>query len=195
MKLIAGLGNPDEKYENTRHNVGFMVADKLAETIGAKFNQSMKRAKIASVFYKGEKIIIIKPQTYMNLSGESVAPIADYFRIPKEDILIVVDDVNLSLGKLRMRKSGSAGGHNGLKSVILNLATEEFPRLRIGVGAPAADINGEKDMINHVLGRFSRDEEKTVEEMTEKGAEAALAFCTEGIDAAMNSFNGEGKEA
>lgn len=195
MKLIAGLGNPDEKYENTRHNVGFMVADKLAETIGAKFNQRMKRAKIASVFYKGEKIIIIKPQTYMNLSGESVAPIADYFRIPKEDILIVVDDVNLSLGKLRMRKSGSAGGHNGLKSVILNLATEEFPRLRIGVGAPAADINGEKDMINHVLGRFSRDEEKTVEEMTEKGAEAALAFCTEGIDAAMNSFNGEGKEA
>ncbi len=195
MKLIAGLGNPDEKYENTRHNVGFMVADKLAETIGAKFNQSMKRAKIASVFYKGEKIIIIKPQTYMNLSGESVAPIADYFRIPKEDILIVVDDVNLSLGKLRMRKSGSAGGHNGLKSVILNLATEEFPRLRIGVGAPAADINGEKDMINHVLGRFSRDEEKAVEEMTEKGAEAALAFCTEGIDAAMNSFNGEGKEA
>lgn len=195
MKLIAGLGNPDEKYENTRHNVGFMVADKLAETIGAKFNQSMKRAKIASVFYKGEKIIIIKPQTYMNLSGESVAPIADYFRIPKEDILIVVDDVNLSLGKLRMRKSGSAGGHNGLKSVILNLATEEFPRLRIGVGAPAADINGEKDMINHVLGRFSRDEEKAVEEMTEKGAAAALAFCTEGIDAAMNSFNGEGKEA
>lgn len=195
MKLIAGLGNPDEKYENTRHNVGFMVADKLAETIGAKFNQRMKRAKIASVFYKGEKIIIIKPQTYMNLSGESVAPIADYFRIPKEDILIVVDDVNLSLGKLRMRKSGSAGGHNGLKSVILNLATEEFPRLRIGVGAPAADINGEKDMINHVLGRFSRDEEKAVEEMTEKGAEAALAFCTEGIDAAMNSFNGEGKEA
>lgn len=195
MKLIAGLGNPDEKYENTRHNVGFMVADKLAEKIGAKFNQSMKRAKIASVFYKGEKIIIIKPQTYMNLSGESVAPIADYFRIPKEDILIVVDDVNLSLGKLRMRKSGSAGGHNGLKSVILNLATEEFPRLRIGVGAPAADINGEKDMINHVLGRFSRDEEKAVEEMTEKGAEAALAFCTEGIDAAMNSFNGEGKEA
>ena len=188
MKLIVGLGNPEKKYENTRHNVGFDVLDVLAKKLDTEFRQNTKKAIVAPAFYEGEKILLAKPQTYMNLSGESVGPLSDYYNIPVEDILIVVDDVNLDLGRLRLRAGGSAGGHNGLKNIILNLATEDFARLRVGVGAPDGNL------IAHVLGKVSKDEKEILKEIEKVAADAALEFCVSGIESAMNKYNSFGKE-
>lgn len=184
MKLIVGLGNPEDKYVGTRHNVGFDVADLLASKLGATFKSNVKKAEVATVMYKGEKVLIAKPQTYMNLSGESVAPLADYYHIPTDDILVIVDDVNLPVGRLRIRPEGSAGGHNGLKNIILNLATDEFARLRIGVGG------GEKEsLISHVLGKIPKEEKDILNKIYETSVEAALLFCEDEIEEAMNKYN------
>jgi len=183
MKLIAGLGNPEPKYDGTRHNTGFAVLDALAKRLEVKIDQKKKKAKTAAAVYRGEKLLLAKPQTYMNLSGESVGPLADYYGVAPEDILVIVDDVALEPGDIRLRRSGSAGGHNGLKSVSLHLGTDEYPRLRVGVGEAGGD------MVGHVLGRFDKNTQKLMDEAIELAADAALEWCTEGIDYCMNKYN------
>ena len=188
MKLIVGLGNPEAKYDGTRHNVGFAVADEIAKSLGTTFRQNLKKAVVAPAIYNGEKILIAKPQTYMNLSGESVRPLADYYHIPVEDIIIIVDDVNLDIGRIRLRPGGSAGGHNGLKSIEQHLGTAEYARLRVGVGAAKGEL------INHVLGRFAGEEKDAIEEAEKTAAKAALDFCEYGINAAMNTYNSKNEK-
>ncbi len=183
MKLIVGLGNPEPKYDGTRHNTGFAVLDTLARRLGVKINQRQKRAKTASTLYRGEKILLAKPQTYMNLSGESVGPLSEYYGVSTEDILIIVDDVALEPGDIRLRRSGSAGGHNGLKSISQHLGTDEYPRLRVGVGEAGGD------MVSHVLSRFDKKTQTVMDEAAELAADAALDWCTEGIDYCMNKYN------
>lgn len=159
MFLIVGLGNPGTKYNNTRHNLGFMVVDSLAKTLGATFNPAPKfQAEIAKL----PAIVLLKPQTFMNLSGAAVAQVANYYRIPASNIFITYDDLDLPFGTLRFRESGSHGGHNGMRSIIQQLGTTAFPRLRIGIGRPATDSSAEPSQ--HVLGAFSASEKKALPE-------------------------------
>lgn len=188
MKLIVGLGNPDAKYRNTRHNVGFMVLDRLAERLGVAFDREKFHGAIAEVVQPGRKLLLLKPMTYMNRSGTSVAAAArNRVNEPEDDLLVITDDVNLPLGRLRLRARGSAGGHNGLKSVIEHLGTQDFPRLRIGVGA----ADSRADLSDHVLGKFAPDELDTVRDAVERAANAALRFIDQGLEKAMNEFNRE----
>lgn len=196
MKLIVGLGNPGERYRGTRHNVGFAVIDELARRGGATFEGAPVEALIARVRDLGEGALLGKPTTYMNASGPAVANLVRYYRVGVPDILVVVDDVNLPLGRLRARPRGSDGGHNGLKSVIEHLGTDEFSRLRIGVGRGEED----RELAGHVLSRFLPAEREAVERMIARGADAAELFATEGIEKVMTRFNApegapEGSEA
>ena len=186
MYVIVGLGNPGKKYENTRHNVGFAVIDKLAKDCDIKVNKSKHSAKIGEGVIEGEKVVLAKPQTYMNLSGMSVRSLMDFYKIdPESELIIISDDIDLPTGNLRIRKSGSAGGHNGLKSIIANVGTQGFTRIRVGVGAK---IEGE-DLANHVLGHFNKDDAKIIEIAAETAAEAIKTMLTDGVDKAMNKFN------
>ena len=185
MKLIVGLGNPSERYAHTRHNLGFDAVDELAKILGCRVDRREKKALTGSAFYRGDKLILAKPQTYMNLSGESVRPLMDYYRIAAEDLLVLVDDVNLDVGALRIRRGGSDGGHNGLKNITENLGTKDYARIRIGAGAPPAG-----GMIDFVLSGFSAEDRKIIDETVLAAAEAALVFCAEGVDVAMNRYNG-----
>ncbi len=185
MKLIVGLGNPSERYAHTRHNLGFDAVDELAKILGCRVDRREKKALTGSAFYRGDKLILAKPQTYMNLSGESVRPLMDYYRIAAEDLLVLVDDVNLDVGALRIRRGGSDGGHNGLKNITENLGTKDYARIRIGAGAPPAG-----GMIDYVLSGFSAEDRKIIDETVLAAAEAALVFCAEGVDVAMNRYNG-----
>ncbi len=184
MKLIVGLGNPGPKYHGTRHNVGFAVVDELARRAGVRFESSPEDALVAKI-REAEPVLLAKPLTFMNASGEAVGGLARYFRIDVGDLLVIVDDVNLPLGRLRARSSGSAGGHNGLKSIIAHLG-DQFPRLRVGVGR--GDLR--RDMADHVLTRFEKDEAADVERMTTRAADAAEMFVTAGIATVMNGYNG-----
>ena len=183
MKAIVGLGNPGADYEGTRHNVGFEVVDELARRWHVKLKSWKSVASLVVVKEQGS--LLGKPKTFMNLSGEAVQKISAFHQIEPSDLLIVVDDVNLPLGRLRLRKMGSAGGHNGLKSVIQHLGSA-FPRLRIGVGRG----DSRRDLADHVLARFERDEAAEVERMTARAADAAEMFTTAGIAAVMNAYNG-----
>ncbi|HEY3045382.1 MAG TPA: aminoacyl-tRNA hydrolase [Vicinamibacterales bacterium] len=183
MKAIVGLGNPGPEYKGTRHNIGFEVIDELARRWGLKL-KSWKSAAAMAVA-KEHETLLAEPKTFMNLSGEAVRKISAFHQIEPSDLLIVVDDVNLPLGRLRFRQMGSAGGHNGLKSVIQHLGTE-FPRLRIGVGRG----DSRRDLADHVLARFESDEAAEVERMTARAADAAEMFTTAGIAAVMNAYNG-----
>ena len=185
MKLIVGLGNPSDRYAHTRHNLGFDAIDKLAELLGCRVNKREKKALTGSVIYRGEKVLLAKPQTYMNLSGESVRPLMDYYNISPEELFVLVDDVNLDIGTIRIRRGGSDGGHNGLKNITEQLGTKEYARLRIGAGAPPVG-----DLVHFVLSGFSAEDRKIVDETIEDAAEAALVFVAEGVDTAMNRFNG-----
>ncbi|MBO4808438.1 MAG: aminoacyl-tRNA hydrolase [Lachnospiraceae bacterium] len=186
MYVIVGLGNPGKKYENTRHNVGFAVIDKLAKDCDIKVNKSKHSAKIGEGVIEGEKVVLAKPQTYMNLSGMSVRSLMDFYKIdPESELIIISDDIDLPTGNLRIRKSGSAGGHNGLKSIIANVGTQGFTRIRVGVGAK---IEGE-DLADHVLGHFNKDDAKIIEIAAETAAEAIKTMLTDGVDKAMNKFN------
>lgn len=185
MKLIVGLGNPGRAYRQTRHNVGFEVADELARRMGVKFRRSWRfPAEMAEGTLEGEEVVLVKPRTFMNLSGEAVGPLARKKGIPAGDVIAIVDDLDLPLGRLRIRKSGGAGGHNGLKSLIAHLGTEEFPRVRIGIGRDA-----EGDAVSHVLGRFRPEEEPVVREAVSRAADAVATALREGWDRAMNDFN------
>jgi peptidyl-tRNA hydrolase, PTH1 family len=183
MKLIAGLGNPGARYRGTRHNVGFDVVDELAKRAAIEFESAPADALIAR--WRARDALIAKPLTFMNLSGQAVGELLRYFKIDVADLLVVVDETQLPLGKLRARARGSAGGHNGLKNVIAHLG-EEFSRLRLGVGRG----DGRRDLADHVLAKFDKDEAAEVERMTLRAADAAETFIASGIAAVMNQYNG-----
>lgn len=184
MYLIVGLGNPGKEYEKTRHNVGFDVLDLMSD----KYNINMNRTKFKGVYGEGkieqEKVIFLKPTTFMNLSGESVKEVCDFYKIQSENVIIIYDDISLDVGRMRIRKSGSAGGHNGIKNIILNLSTDVFPRVKVGVGEPKGDL------ISHVLGRFNKDDRAEAEKVFSAVIDAVECIITKGICEAMNNFNG-----
>jgi peptidyl-tRNA hydrolase, PTH1 family len=183
VKLIVGLGNPGPKYRGTRHNIGFAVADELARRAGAEFETAPAHALMAR--WRLQDSLVAKPLTFMNASGEAVGALIRYFKIDPADLLVVTDEVQLPLARLRARPRGSAGGHNGLKSIIAHLG-DEFARLRIGVGRG----DQRRDLADHVLAMFDKDEREEVERMTARAADAAEMFITSGIAAVMNGFNG-----
>ena len=185
MKLIVGLGNPGSKYGGTRHNLGFEVIDEVARRRGLAFESSPADAVMARERGPDAQLMLAKPMTFMNRSGEAIGVLSRYFRVETGDILVVVDDANLPLGRLRARPNGSDGGHNGLRSVILALATREFPRLRMGVGRGETP----RDLANHVLARFAAGELETISEMMTRAADAAELFVGSGIMTVMNRFN------
>ena len=190
MYLIAGLGNPTREYEKTRHNVGFEAIDILADKAGTTVTEKKHKALYGKGYIGGQKVILAKPQTYMNLSGESIREIADFYKIEPENIIILCDDINLSEGQLRIRLKGSAGGHNGLKNIISHLGTQEFPRIRIGVGEKPRGM----DLAGYVLGRFPKEQQAVMEEAYRDAADAACMMIEEGADAAMNHYNRKHKE-
>lgn len=190
MYLIAGLGNPTREYEKTRHNVGFEAIDILADKAGTTVTDKKHKALYGKGYIGGQKVILAKPQTYMNLSGESIREIADFYKIEPENIIILCDDINLSEGQLRIRLKGSAGGHNGLKNIISHLGTQEFPRIRIGVGEKPRGM----DLADYVLGRFPKEQQAVMEEAYRDAAEAACMMIEDGADAAMNHYNRKNKE-
>ena len=183
--LVVGLGNPGSKYENTRHNMGFLALDILAEKEKFKFNKLRFKAWTATAELGGEKVLVMKPQTYMNLSGEAVREAAQFYKIPAERVLVIYDDISLPVGKLRVRPSGSAGGHNGIKNIIAHLGTQDFPRVKIGVAAPG-DAG---DMIDWVIGVPSQAERKILAQSFEKAIDAAECIIIDGCQKAMNRFN------
>ncbi len=185
MRLIVGLGNPGRAYSHTRHNVGFDVLDRLAERLNVAFAREKFSGQIAEARLDGRKILLLKPLTFMNLSGDSVAQAARYHADGPGEILVVYDEVDLPLGKVRLRKNGTGGTHNGMKSVIERLGSEDVPRLRVGVGAEAQ--RGER--VGHVLGKFRPDERESIDLAMDTAVEACLCCIREGLDAAMNRYN------
>ena len=188
MFLIAGLGNPGSQYEMTRHNIGFHTIDYIAEEMGTKIKKLKYKALFGECEINGEKVFLVKPQTYMNLSGESLIEFVRFYKIPVENVIIISDDISLETGRIRIRKKGSAGGHNGLKSIIYMLNSDQFPRIRIGVGAPAHE---DYDLADYVLGRFTKDEIPVLEESIKKTYKAIKEIIARGTDSAMNKFNGK----
>ena len=181
------LGNPGDKYENTRHNVGFMTADALGEKLNKPIQRLKFKALTNVVEYGGCRVLLMKPTTYMNLSGEAVREACMFYKLPPERVLVVSDDVSLPVGKIRLRRNGTAGGHNGLRSIIGQLHSDQFPRLKIGVGAkPHPDY----DMADWVLGRFSKEDRKAIDAAIDRALDAMEYLFTQGIDKAMSRYNG-----
>lgn len=183
--LIVGLGNPGREYRQNRHNIGFMLVDRLASDLGEAFSRFESRALVTKTKYKDFRIILAKPQTYMNKSGQAVGSLYRYYKISINRLLVVYDDVDLPFGKLRMRPAGRSGGHRGMKSVIESLGTDAFPRLRIGIGRPP----GRMDAADHVLRDFSKEESERLSEVLDGGVDAVLKYIIDGIDKAMNQYN------
>ncbi|MFC1465169.1 MAG: aminoacyl-tRNA hydrolase [Candidatus Brachytrichaceae bacterium NZ_4S206] len=184
-RIIVGLGNPGKQYANNRHNIGFMVVDRLAERHGLKFARMMHKGLVALGEIEGHKVALVKPQTFMNLSGESVVPIVKFYKSEPSDLLVVYDELDLPAGQLRMRPKGGSGGHNGMKSIIARLGSEDFPRLRIGVGRPP----GRRDPKDFLLDDFTRDELAALEPAFDRAVEGIVRWLTDGIDNAMNLVN------
>lgn len=184
MFIIAGLGNPGRRFEKTRHNMGFAAVDIIGEKTGIKINKLKHKALVGDGIISGHKVLLVKPQTYMNLSGESLSEVVRYYDVPMENVIVIYDDMDLPAGDLRVRKKGSAGSHNGMKSVIHLLGSEEFPRIRIGIGK--TDGSHWKDF---VTGRPDSDDERLLSEAAAKAAEAAVCIVDIGIDRAMNEYN------
>lgn len=184
--LVVGLGNVGDKYENTRHNVGFEVADELADRARVPIQKLKYRALTNTVEIGGEKVLLMKPVTYMNLSGEAVGEAARFFKVPADHVLVISDDVALPVGKLRLRRNGSAGGHNGLKNIIQHLGTDQFPRVKVGVGEkPHPDY----DMADWVLGKFQGEDRKAMDAAVKRAADAVECLLREGMDRAMSRYN------
>lgn len=196
-RLIVGLGNPGSKYEQTRHNIGFAAIDVLARRWQISLSENRK---FQGVFGEGfgcstEKIRLLKPLTYMNLSGQSIRAVTDWFKLPPESVLVIYDDMDLPIGKIRLRLSGSAGGHNGMKSAIAHLGTENFPRLRIGIGKPQTLATDDKDTVSHVLGRFGAGENQLVSEVLQLVVESVELSLKQGVQKAMSIYNNRKVEA
>ena len=191
MKLVVGLGNPGTRYDGTRHNIGFAVVEYLASGPGVGSWRSRFEANVVEWVEGVEQVLLIKPQTFMNLSGRSVRAAVDFYKVELSDLLVVCDDIALPLGKLRARASGSHGGQNGLRNIQEQLGTQEYARLRIGIGAPGEHL----DAADHVLSRWKPSEKAVVEEAVAKGAQAVQLWVRRGIDACMNEVNGEPKPA
>lgn len=189
MKMLVGLGNPGPQYELTRHNVGFLVIDALADKVGVSSFKQQAGALVASVNYQGEKLLLVKPQTYMNLSGQAVGELARYYKIPAQDVLVIYDDMDNPFGQLRLRARGSSGGHNGIKSIISHLGTEEFPRLKVGIGRPRPG----QSAADYVLEPFSSEERAALGRIIPAAVDRVLAVVDKGIVAAMNEFNGKSR--
>ena len=184
MKLIVGLGNPGKEYAGTRHNCGFMVIDRLASKLNVDVDQNKFKGLYAKVKYHGEDIILLKPQTYMNLSGESVNAMMNFIKIDKEDLLVIYDDLDMPVGKLRLRKTGSAGGHNGIKNIIAHLNSQDFKRIRVGI-----DRHKYMNVADYVLSRFSKVESEAIEQGIENAANAVLDYLDNDFNHAMNYYN------
>ena len=186
MYIIAGLGNPTREYEKTRHNVGFEVIDVLADMLGTTVEEKKFKGCYGRGIIGGEKVLLLKPQTFMNLSGESIRAASDFYKVDPEHIIIIYDDISLDVGQLRSRNKGSAGGHNGIKNIIAHLGTQEFPRIKVGVG----DKPKKMDLADYVLSRFSKEDRAAMEDAFKEAAKAVEVMITEGMDIAMNQFNG-----
>ena len=187
LHLIVGLGNPEAKYAKTRHNIGFEVVDRLALSWGGQWREQKRfQGWFAEGYCRRQKIGLLKPTTYMNLSGQSVRAVLDWYKIPSQSVLVVYDDLDLPLGRLRLRLSGSAGGHNGMKSVISHLGTQNFPRLRVGIGK----AEGKLETVSHVLGRFTPEEQPLVEQAMTKAVTMVEHSLREGLEKTMSLYNG-----
>ena len=187
--LIVGLGNPGKKYEGTRHNAGFAALEALAGKLGVKVNRSKYKALTAEAAIGDKRVLLMMPQTFMNLSGESIREVLEYYKAEPEDLIVIYDDISLVPGQIRVRGKGSAGGHNGVKNIILQLATQEFPRIRVGVGEKPARM----DLADYVLGHFNKEDREAVDEAEQDAAKAAACILEHGVEAAMNAFNAKKK--
>lgn len=185
MYIIVGLGNPTEKYQATRHNVGWDAVTRLSDDYRIPLDNKKHKAICGKGYIEGEKVILAQPITYMNLSGESVRELVDFYKVTPEEVIVIYDDISLEVGQLRIRKKGSAGGHNGMKSIISHLGTDEFPRIKVGVG----DKPKGWDLADYVLSRFQGEEQATIREALKDTSEACKMIATLGIDAAMNQYN------
>lgn len=188
LKLVVGLGNPGGQYDKTRHNIGFIVIDYLAEKLNIKVDKVKFKSIIGEGFAGTEKMVLAKPQTYMNLSGEAVLDMVQWYKIDPKDILVIYDDMDLPVGKIRLRMQGSAGGHNGMKSIIYLIQTDKFARLRVGIGRPD---NQNMESVNFVLGKFSDNEAELMSEAVRKAADAVMKSLEIGVERAMNEVNRE----
>jgi PTH1 family peptidyl-tRNA hydrolase len=185
VKVIVGLGNPGKKYEFTRHNIGFITLDYIADQLDISLDQSKFKGLYGEGRFKNEKVLLLKPMTYMNLSGEAIREITDFYKLTNEDILIIYDDLDLPSGKIKLRLKGGSGGHNGLKSIMAHLGTEEFKRVKMGIGRPTHG-----DVVSYVLGQFSKDEEQNLEDAVKKATESSLSFLEEeDFTKVMNIYN------
>jgi len=185
MYIVVGLGNPTKTYDGTRHNIGFKVIDQIAAKYGISVNENKHKAKFGKGYIGGEKIILAKPQTYMNLSGESVRALMDYYKVSEDELIIIYDDTSLDVGQIRIRRKGSAGGHNGIKSIINHLGTMEFPRIKVGIGNKPPGW----DLADYVLSKFKEEEKDIIKEVAMAACDAVCVIITDGINEAMNQFN------
>ncbi len=190
MKIIAGLGNPGREYENTKHNVGFMTLDLLSEMLNIPIRKIKFKGLYGEGFVNGEKVILLKPQTYMNLSGECIREATAFYKPDLEDLLVIYDDLDLPMGNLRIRKKGSAGTHNGMRSVVYQLGEDAFPRVRVGIGS-----ENRGDLVNYVISGFRKEDRECMESAIQRAAEAARCFVTEGIEETMAKYNTKKKKA
>ena len=184
MFLIVGLGNPGKEYDGTRHNIGFAAVDYIADKYNIELNRIKFKGVFGEGFIEGKKVILLKPTTYMNLSGESIREAINFYKISNEEVIVIYDDISLEVGRLRIREKGSHGGHNGIKSIIANLGTDVFPRVKIGVGAPKGNL------VSHVLGKFSEDEIEVLRETIKASSDAVSIIMKADIKEAMNKLNG-----
>lgn len=184
--LITGLGNPGREYRETRHNIGFMLVDQLAQRLGVSFSRLESKALVTKGEYQGRRLVLVKPQTYMNLSGSAVGSLVRFYKVPLANLLVAYDDVDLPLGTIRLRAEGGSAGQKGMASIIERLGTQDFPRLRLGIGRPP----GRMDAAAYVLQTFKKDEADRLAATLERAVEAALVFVTDGLETAMNQYNG-----
>jgi len=183
--MIVGLGNPTKTYDGTRHNIGFAVIDQIAADQDISVNEKKHKAKFGKGYIGGEKVILAKPQTYMNLSGESVRVLMDYYKVSEDELIVIYDDTSLDVGQIRIRQKGSAGGHNGIKSIISHLGTMEFPRIKVGIGSKPPGF----DLADYVLSKFKEGEKDVIKEAVISASDAVRVIITDNIDEAMNRFN------
>lgn len=190
MYLIVGLGNPENEYEKTRHNMGFCVVNKIAKEFGIDITKTKFNSLYGTGIINGQKVILLKPQTYMNLSGSAVIDFMDFYKLDLENLVVIYDDVDVDIGSIRIRKKGSSGSHNGMKSIVNMLQSEEFTRIRVGIGKPEHS----HDMINYVIGKINDEEQEKLEPGIDMAKEATIELINNGVDIAMNKFNKSKKE-